>query len=77
MLRASAREAGVSHAAPKNHFRDLSGLFSELAALGFDRLSASIWHKRTSEYSARERDERDSRPRGVTICPTDKVLSLR
>jgi AcrR family transcriptional regulator len=41
-LRASAREAGVSHAAPKNHFRDLSGLLSDLAALGFDRLSASM-----------------------------------
>src|SRR5258708_17064316 len=41
-LRASAREAGVSHAAPKNHFGDLSGLLSELAARGFDRLSASM-----------------------------------
>src|SRR5260370_40869028 len=41
-LRASAREAGVSHAAPKNHFGDVSGLLSELAALGFDRLSASM-----------------------------------
>ena len=41
-LRGSAREAGVSHAAPKNHFGDLSGFLSELAALGFDRLSASM-----------------------------------
>jgi len=41
-LRAAAREAGVSHAAPKNHFGDLSGLLSELAALGFDRLSTSM-----------------------------------
>jgi len=41
-LRASAREAGVSHAAPKKNFGDLSGLLSELAALGFDRLSASM-----------------------------------
>jgi len=36
-LRAAAREAGVSHAAPKNHFGDLSGLLSELAAVGFER----------------------------------------
>jgi AcrR family transcriptional regulator len=37
-LRATAREAGVSHAAPAHHFGDLSGLFSELAATGFVRL---------------------------------------
>lgn len=34
-LRAAARAAGVSHAAPKNHFGDLTGLLSELAAVGF------------------------------------------
>jgi AcrR family transcriptional regulator len=34
-LRAVAREAGVSHAAPTHHFGDLSGLLSELAAIGF------------------------------------------
>ena len=38
-LRAAARKAGVSHAAPKNHFGDLSGLLSELAARGFERLA--------------------------------------
>lgn len=37
-LRAAAREAGVSHAAPTHHFRNLSGLLSELAASGFVRL---------------------------------------
>jgi len=31
-LRAVAREAGVSHAAPTHHFGDLTGLLSELAA---------------------------------------------
>ena len=40
-LRAAAREAGVSHAAPKNHFGDLRGLLSDLAALGFTRLQAA------------------------------------
>src|SRR4030088_727731 len=34
-LRAFAREAGVSHAAPTHHFGDLTGLVSELAAIGF------------------------------------------
>lgn len=41
-LRAAAREAGVSHAAPKNHFGDLSGLLSELAAVGFERFVAAM-----------------------------------
>src|SRR5271167_3046832 len=36
-LRAVARAVGVSHTAPKNHFGDLEGLLSELAALGYQR----------------------------------------
>ena len=34
-LRAAAREAGVSHAAPTHHFGDMTGLLSDLAAAGF------------------------------------------
>jgi AcrR family transcriptional regulator len=41
-LRAAARAAGVSHAAPKNHFGDLRGLLSELAAVGFSRLADTM-----------------------------------
>jgi AcrR family transcriptional regulator len=41
-LRAAAREAGVSHAAPKNHFGDLSGLLSDLAAVGFQQIAAAM-----------------------------------
>jgi AcrR family transcriptional regulator len=41
-LRAAAREAGVSHAAPKNHFGDMRGLLSELAAVGFVRFRAVL-----------------------------------
>ncbi len=41
-LRAAAREAGVSHAAPKNHFGDIRGLLSELAAVGFARLATAL-----------------------------------
>src|SRR5471030_1832849 len=38
-LRAAAREAGASHAAPKNHFDNVTGLLSELAAVGFRRFT--------------------------------------
>lgn len=41
-LRAAAAEAGVSHAAPKNHFGDLRGLQTELAASGFRRLAGQM-----------------------------------
>ncbi len=41
-LRAVAREAGVSHAAPAHHFGDLTGLVSELAAIGFHRFNAEV-----------------------------------
>ena len=41
-LRAAARAAGVSHAAPKHHFGDLTGLLSELAALGFREFAAAL-----------------------------------
>jgi AcrR family transcriptional regulator len=41
-LRATARAAGVSHAAPAHHFPDLSSLLSELAAEGLDRLSDNL-----------------------------------
>jgi AcrR family transcriptional regulator len=41
-LRAAAREAGVSHAAPKNHFGDMTGLLSDLAAVGFQRIATTM-----------------------------------
>ena len=41
-LRAVAREAGVSHAAPTHHFGDLTGLVSELAAIGFRHFNAAM-----------------------------------
>ena len=37
-----AREAGVSHAAPTHHFGDLTGLVSELAAIGFRQFNAAM-----------------------------------
>ncbi|MGA1801026.1 TetR/AcrR family transcriptional regulator [Rhizobium sp. HT1-10] len=41
-LRAAAREAGVSHAAPSHHFGDITGLLTELAASGFVRLRTAL-----------------------------------
>lgn len=41
-LRACAREAGVSHAAPAHHFGDRRGLLAAVAVTSFRRLSASM-----------------------------------
>ena len=41
-LRAVAREAGVSHAAPSHHFGDLTGLVSELAAIGYRQFNQAM-----------------------------------
>lgn len=38
-LRGCARRAGVSHAAPAHHFRDVKALLTELAIIGFRRLA--------------------------------------
>ena len=48
-LRAVAREAGVSHAAPTHHFGDLTGLLSELAAIGFRRFNAAMYNAGETE----------------------------
>ena len=47
-LRAVARAAGVSHAAPTHHFSDLRGLLTALAAVGFRRFAASLDEAATS-----------------------------
>lgn len=45
-LRAAARAVGVSHTAPQNHFGDLTGLLSELAAVGYQRMTAALTEAR-------------------------------
>ena len=54
-LRAVAREAGVSHAAPTHHFGDLTGLVSELAAIGFRQFSAAMAAAGASRRSPMEK----------------------
>jgi len=41
-LREVARRAGVSHAAPYNHFADKAALLAEVAALGFQALRREL-----------------------------------
>lgn len=41
-LRAVARRAGVSHAAPKYHFRDRAGLLTAVATEGFRALTVAL-----------------------------------
>jgi AcrR family transcriptional regulator len=51
-LRAAAREAGVSHAAPTHHFGDMAGLLSELAAAGFRKFGAALGAATAGKSSA-------------------------
>lgn len=53
-LRAVARDVGVSHAAPKNHFRDKTGLLTAIAIEGFERLLASMTESSAQGGSAIE-----------------------
>ncbi len=62
-LRACARRAGVSHAAPKHHFNDVAELLSEVSARGFDRLTAEL-------TAARERAGDDAVERLVAVART-------
>lgn len=41
-LRECARRAGVSHAAPKNHFATAEDLLAEIAARGFERFVSAL-----------------------------------
>ena len=44
-LRAAARRAGVSQAAPYNHFDDKAALLAAIAALGFKEFAAAMRHE--------------------------------
>jgi len=62
-LRACARRAGVSHAAPKHHFNDVAELLSEVSARGFNRLTDAL-------KSARENATDDPVERFVAVSRT-------
>ena len=64
-LRAVAREAGVSHAAPTHHFGDLTGLVSELAAIGFRQFNAAMVGGRRQRCAAAD-EGRWRRPRPMS-----------
>jgi len=48
-LRACARRAGVSHGAPAHHFGNITGLLTEFAAEGFERLTEAMSRKNVDE----------------------------
>jgi AcrR family transcriptional regulator len=50
-LRACARKAGVSHGAPAHHFGNVTGLLTELAAEGFERLADAMDPKKVKNAS--------------------------
>src|SRR5258708_30479659 len=54
-LRAVARAAGASHAAPTHHLGDLTGLVSELPAIGFPHFNAAMAAARAAAGRARIR----------------------
>ncbi len=54
-LRECARRAGVSHAAPAHHFKDAKGLLTEVAALGYERLTEAERKAREEEADPKDR----------------------
>lgn len=54
-LRAVAKRAGVSHAAPAHHFGDVGGLLTALAAEGFRRFQATLDEAEAGAADARDR----------------------
>lgn len=67
-LRACARKAGVSHAAPKHHFTDVSALLSEVAARSFDKLTKAL-------KAAREEASGDPEERFIAVFRTYVVFA--
>jgi AcrR family transcriptional regulator len=54
-LRAAARRAGVSQAAPYNHFADKAALLAAIAALGFREFAAAMRHEMTAAVDPQAR----------------------
>lgn len=71
-LRACARRAGVSHAAPAHHFGDVQGLLTAFAALGFERMLA-----RMRRYRAAAAPEPVAQSRAVGQAYIDFAVANR
>jgi AcrR family transcriptional regulator len=54
-LRAVAKRAGVSHAAPAHHFGDVGGLLTALAAEGYRQFQSTLEASETGATDARDR----------------------
>lgn len=54
-LRSVAKRAGVSHAAPAHHFRDVQGLLTALAAEGFRQFRAAMLAREAGTADPRDR----------------------
>ncbi len=54
-LRNCAERAGVSHTAPKNHFANLAGLLTAIAARGYQQLAAFMQRDLSQDASRIER----------------------
>ncbi len=63
-LREAARRAGVSHAAPAHHFRDLTGLLAAVAQKGFEDLYAAM----TAAVEAEKADDPLARFKAVGMA---------
>jgi AcrR family transcriptional regulator len=56
-LRACARMAGVSHAAPQHHFESVASLLAEIAARGFETFVSALDEKSASAATPLDRLE--------------------
>ncbi len=53
-LRACAQRAGVSHAAPAHHFKDMKGLFTALAIEAFDLFGEALANARDGRLTPKQ-----------------------
>jgi len=57
-LRSCAARIGISHTAPKNHFGNMNGLLTAIAARGYDQLTE--WMRRGLRDGASRREKRQA-----------------
>ena len=84
-LRSVAKRAGVSHAAPYRHYRNLEALLADVATIGFEELRAQLRHAAASPRSRSDHPPpfplrpshrlrpADSPPAGATRPSVDRI----